>query len=65
MLIYALEVLLLALLVGSTRSNLVKYDLRLSIITVYVVAICYKNRLYAERIVYGIVTILEVVLQCG
>ena len=48
MLIYALEVLLLALLVGSTSSNLVKYDLRLSIITVYVVTICYKNRLYAK-----------------
>ena len=64
MLIYTFEVLLLALLVGCTRSNLVKYDLRLSIITVYVVTICYKNRLYAERIVYCIVTILEVVFQC-
>ena len=62
MLICALEVLLLALLVGCTRSNLVKYDLRLRIITVYVVTICYQNRLYAERIVYGIVIIIEIAL---
>ena len=60
-----LEVLLLALLVGCTRSNLIKHNLRLSIITVYVVTICYKNRLYAERIVYCIVTLLKVMFQCS
>ena len=63
MLIYALEVLLLALFVGCTRSNLIKYNLRLSIISVDVVAICYKYRLYTELIVCCIVTIIKKVLQ--